>query len=87
MSEEETDTPAPDSSPPSDSGPARESAAKGSIGFSEGYRGVDVVNFAPVSNVPEPGGLPPATSDPGGAAPLGDGAAAESEPPPASSEE
>lgn len=57
MSEEQNSTPSQDSAPPA---PAEAGdSLTGSIGLSEGYRGINIVNLAPVNAVPEPGGLPP----------------------------
>jgi hypothetical protein len=92
MSDESKDTGAPASAPL----PAKEGdALTGSIGLSEGYRGIDIVNVAPVSGVPSPGGLPPAGNpgaggtqgEAGASGPTSSAAPAESSPPPASSGE
>jgi len=57
MSEDKGST--PEATPPAESG---ESVA-GSIGLSEGYRGINVVNAVPLTGVPEPGGLPATSVD------------------------
>jgi hypothetical protein len=91
MSDEPNNTPAPELSPPPE--PAREGdqLVEASKGFSEGQRGINIVNVAPVLDVPDPGGLPPPGDAPGGG--LGDTPSmlfnppADAAPPPAPSEE
>jgi hypothetical protein len=88
MSEDKISGPTPEPTSQPEGG---EDAITGSIGLSEGYRGINVVNLAPVSGVPDPGGLPSADTAPSGGG--GESVAqvatppADSAPPPRSTQE
>lgn len=59
---DKSDNPSPPKPPEQSSA---EKSTGGSIGLSEGQRGINVVNTEPVGGVPEPGGLPAAAPSAG----------------------
>ena len=62
MSDEQQETPAPEPAP---SRSERVSEMAEASKFAEGWRGINIVQSAPVTGlVPEPGGLPPAEPPP-----------------------